>query len=367
MKILIAGASGAVGAPLTDHLLKAGHQVIALTRNPSKISKQENLTVIKVDLAEATTLRQIPNDIDCAYYLAHSMCTNEKSFEKLERLSAENFVSALSSTRTKQLIFLGGIANEIDHSHHINARLSVEFTFRKSKIPTTILRAATIIGEGSSSFEIIRDLVEKLPIMTPPHWVNNLCQPIAISDVIHYLAKIAGKNASYDRTFDVGGSDILSYKDMLLQCAEVRGMKRLIITVPLLTPYLSSLWLVFITKVNFTLCRLLADNLTNSFVCRDTSIHEIIPHQTLSYKQSLQKVFEVKQTPPIFGVDTCTIKNSLKCTVQITYFFGDLWINGNTVTFRPRGLLGRIYWHWFKPLHKHNLNRLTRHGSLLQS
>lgn len=364
MKILIAGASGAIGAPLTDHLLKAGHEVIALARNPSKIPKRENLTIIKVDLTEAVTLRQLPNDIDCAYYLVHSMCTNEKSFEQLERLSAENFVAALSSNHVKQLIFLSGIANEQDHSHHINARLSVEFIFRKSEIPTTILRSAIIIGEGSSSFEIIRDLVEKLPIMTTPRWVNNLCQPIDVDDVLHYLIEIAGKEASYNHTFDIGGSDILSYKDMLLQCAEVRGLKRFIITVPVLTPYLFRLWLILITKVNFTLCRLLADNLTNNFICRDNSIDQVVSHKTLSYTQSLERVFKVEQTPPLLGVDTCKIANSLKHPVQITHFFGDLWVDRNIVTFRPRGLLGRIYWYWFKPLHKHNLNKRIRNASL---
>ena len=367
MKILIAGASGAVGAPLTDHLLKAGHQVIALTRNPSKIPQRKNLTTIQVDLTLADTLKKIPTKIDYAYYLAHAMCSNVKELEKKERLAAENFVCALRSTHVKQLTFLSGIANEINHSSHINARLSVEFTFRKSAIPATILRAAIIIGEGSSSFEIMRDLVEKIPIMPSPRWINNLCQPISIDDVIHYLDQIRGQEASYFRTFDIGGNEILSYKAMLLKLAKIRGLKRFIFSLPLLSPFISSLWLVFITKVNFKLSRLLIDNLTNNFVCRDTSIDTIIQHKTLSYTQSLEKIFEVKQTPPIFGVDTCTIKNSLKCTVQITHFFGDLWINGNTVTFRPRGLLGRIYWHWFKPLHKHNLNKLTRHGSLLQS
>lgn len=364
MKILIAGASGAVGTLLVDHLLKAGYEVIALTRNRHKILPRKNLTIIQADLTKAETLRQIPTDIDYAYYLVHSMCTDEKTFEHLERLSAENFVCALSSPHVKQLIFLSGIANELDLSHHINARLSVEYIFRKSQIPTTILRSAIIIGEGSSSFEIIRDLVEKLPIMTPPRWVDNLCQPIDIDDVIHYLVEIIGKESSYNRTFDIGGTDILSYKEMLLQYAKVRELKRLVITVPLLTPYLSSLWLVFITKVNFTLCRLLADSMTNNFICRDDLIDTIVPHQTLSYTQSLQKVFKVSSTPPSQSVDTFNISSSIKHPLQSTNYFGDLWINGNTVTFRPRGLLGRIYWYWLKPLHKYTLRKRTRYASL---
>lgn len=358
MKILLTGATGAIGSKLVPKLLDLGHDVIAASRSPHMLAYHPNLTTMTIDLLNPKTLKALPRDIDCAYYLAHSMCDSAKTFAEKERACAQNFVDALQTTNTKQLIFLSGIANELKHTSHINSRLDVEFIFRKSQIPTTILRAGIIVGEGSASFEIIRDLVERLPVMTPPRWVHNQCQPIALDDVLEYLCKVIDQPDCLNQVFDIGGPDILSYKDLLLACAAHRKMKRRIVVVPVLTPYLASLWLLLITKVNFNLCKHLIVNMLNNFVCRDNKIDFVIPIEKTSYQQALEKAFRVTETPPEYGI--CKIKLENANPTQISNFFGDLWVQPDRAIFRPRGLLGRAYWHFLKPLHRARLKKGRR-------
>ena len=291
MKILLTGATGAIGSELLPKLLREGHEVVVLSRKPFQIS-HANITVIQGDLINTITF---PEDIDIAYYLIHSMRKEQKNFALIEKKTAEHFVSALKKTKVRQIIYLSAIANEAEHTNHVDSRLIVEEILKSSEIPTTILRAGIIIGRKSASFKIILDLVNRMPVMTPPKWIHNLCQPIAIEDVIYYLTNVILHPKCLDQTFDIGGPDILSYKEMLLGCSVALGKRRLIISVPVFTPHLASLWLMLITDVNFALCKRLVENLKNNFICKDHKIQTIFTKPCLNYQQALAKVCKPKK------------------------------------------------------------------------
>jgi len=265
MKILLTGASGYIGKRLLPHLLNAGHEVICLVRDPRRFNNEYNsnkLTLLKADLLESESLKDIPKDIDIAYYFVHSMGSSSSNFSDLESEAARNFVNAIAKTNASQIIYLSGIIKrQAQLSKHLQSRLNVEKILQVAKVNTTILRAAIIIGSGSGSFEIIRDLAEKLPVMITPKWLNTKCQPIAVKNVIQYLIGVIDKSSAFNQIFDIGGPDILTYKEMLKVYADVRGLKRFIITVPVLTPNLSSYWLYFVTSTNFSLARSLVDSM----------------------------------------------------------------------------------------------------------
>lgn len=281
MKILLTGANGYIGTRLLLSLIEKGHHIFALTRSPKRleISKkhEESVTIITGDLLDIATLSNIPKDIDAAYYLVHSMSKNPETFHIKDKKAAENFVHAMISTNCRQIIYLTGLANAPKLSKHLASRLEVEKILKKSSIPVTSLRAGIIIGSGSASFEIIRDLVEKLPIMVAPKWIKNLCQPITIADVLDYLCLVLGHEKCFGKTFDIGGEEQISYKEMLLRFAKKRKLTRWIITIPILTPKLSSYWLFFITSKNFYLAKNLIESVTCHAVCKDFSIREIFP------------------------------------------------------------------------------------------
>lgn len=295
-KVLVTGATGFVGKRLLCKLLEEGHEVYALCRIDGASSFEEakpNLHYIFHDLRNKAPIDLFPKDLDVAYYLVHSLSAIVGDLVKAEVGIAEAFVAGLRETRVQQIIYLGGIINdETELSPHLQSRLLVEAVLKKSSIPTTILRASIIIGEGSASFEIIRDLTEKLPFMIAPKWVNTPCQPIAIVDVLFYLCSSLLKKECYNRIFDIGGSEILTFKELLLQYAAFRHLKRYVVNVPVLTPRLSSLWLVFITSVRFSICFYLVESIKTSSIVRLDSIKKIIPHSCLSYKKSLELAFQ---------------------------------------------------------------------------
>ncbi|MCB0753245.1 MAG: DUF2867 domain-containing protein, partial [Ignavibacteriae bacterium] len=298
MKILLTGVTGYIGKRLLPHLLKDGHQVICLVRDPRRIqekySENENITLIKADLLDQESLKKIPTDIDIAYYFVHSMGASNESFAKLEGSSAVNFVNAINRTTARQIIYLSGIIDdEVKLSKHLNSRLNVENILQKANAKFTILRAAIIIGSGSGSFEIIRDLAEKLPIMITPKWLKTKCQPIAVKNVIEYLLGVMNQPKALNKIFDIGGPDILTYKEMLLGYAEVRGLKRFIITVPVLTPRLSSYWLYFVTSTNFHLARSLVESMKNEVICKIKGIDEVIDIKLYGYKEAIERAFKV--------------------------------------------------------------------------
>jgi len=296
MKILLTGANGYIGTRLLPLLLEQGHEVVCMVRDERRFVIQsdlrDNVAIISGDLLDPESLINIPLEIDAAYYLVHSMSSSEVGFQDLERKSAQNFSSVIRKTKCKQLIYLTGIANDEHLSKHLGSRLAVEEELKSSGTVCTILRAAIIIGSGSASFEIIRDLTEKIPIMVAPKWVNTKCQPIGIRDVLAYLIGVLNNEKAYNDTFDIGGPDILTYKDMLLGYARERNLKRWIITVPVLTPRLSSLWLNMITAVPYSLARTLVDSMKNEVVCKDSYIQKVVPRNCLTYAEALHLAFE---------------------------------------------------------------------------
>ncbi len=262
MKILLTGATGYIGKRLLPVLVKGGHNVVCCVRDKSRFNPTESLKdkieVIEIDLLDKESLNKIPADIDGAYYLVHSMASSS-DYELLEKISAVNFRDRLEKTSVKHLIYLSGIVNEKSLSRHLGSRKTVEDELARGSYNFTALRAGIIIGSGSASFEIIRDLVEKLPVMITPIWLRTKCQPVAISDVINFLYATLFKEETFNRNFDIGGPDILSYKEMLLGFAKVRSLKRYIFVVPVMTPKLSSYWLYFITATSFKLASALVD------------------------------------------------------------------------------------------------------------
>lgn len=217
--------------------------------------------------------------------------TGNKDFAELEASSSSNFVKAIDKTNCKQIIFLSGITNDDNLSKHLKSRRHVEDVLRESKSALTVLRASIIIGSGSSSFEIIRDLTEKLPIMTVPRWVNTKCQPIAIRDVLGYLEGVLLNEKAFNKTFDIGGPDILTFRQMMLNYAKVRKLNRHIITIPFLSPKISSYWLYFVTSTSYSLAQSLVDSMKNETIMKDHSIDEVVNRKCLTYEAALKMAF----------------------------------------------------------------------------
>lgn len=290
-KILVTGASGFIGKRLIQQLLQKGHEVYALlrTRGISIVQdKPANLHFIYGDLRNRDVLDALPRDIDVAYYLMHSMSDIASGLSDIERTVAENFVEGIKKTKVQQIIYLGGIVSDTKLSPHLQSRLMVEEILKGSGIAYTILRASIIVGSASASFEIIRDLVEKLPLMVAPRWVKSLCQPIAVRDVLFYLTGVILRPDCMRCIFEIGGPNVLSFKEVLLQYAAIAHLKRFIITVPVLTPRLSSYWLVFITSVRFSLASYLVESMRNNTICRDRSIQKVLPHSCLSFQDAVK-------------------------------------------------------------------------------
>lgn len=299
MKILLTGSTGYIGRRLLPVLVDAGHEVICLVRHKRKFDWEafseeslKNIKVIEGDLNDENSLDKIAISIDVAFYLVHSMSSQDADFRAQETQSAGNFVKLINHAKARQIIYLSGIINDGDLSEHLMSRRNVEEILRTSDVPLTVLRAAIVIGSGSASFEIIRDLVEKLPVMIAPKWLKTRCQPIAIRNVLEYLNGVMLEDRTFNRSFDIGGTQILTYKEMLYGFAEVRGLKRLILSIPVLTPKLSSLWLVFVTSTSYSLARTLVDSMKNEVICHDDSIRRIIPTQLYNYKEALALAFD---------------------------------------------------------------------------
>ena len=292
MKILLTGATGYIGKRLLPLLVAEGHDIVCCVRDKNRFyvpkELKKNVDIIEVDFLEEDTLDHIPTDIEVAYYLIHSM-SSSADYENLEQISAENFVAKINRTNTKQVIYLSGIVNDDSLSKHLSSRKNVEDILNSGTFSLTTLRAGIIVGSGSASFEIIRDLVNKLPIMITPKWLNTRCQPIAINDVLELLLKSLLNPVTYNQSFDIGGPDILTYKEMLLAFAKAKKLKRWIFTVPVMTPKLSSYWLYFVTSTSYKLASALVSSMKVEVVCRDTKINELLQVQPMTYERALSR------------------------------------------------------------------------------
>ena len=295
MKILLTGATGYIGRRLLTVLLQEGHQVTCCVRDEARFDvggiPANQLRIVEVDFLNASTLQAISPDIDAAYYLIHSMSASTTSFDDLEQQAAHHFVLGMQKTNVKQVIYLSGIANDTHLSKHLASRKQVEDILAGGSYHLTTLRAGIIVGSGSASFEIIRDLVEKLPVMIAPKWLSTRTQPIAIRDVIGFLKGVLLNPNSYDQRFDIGGPDALTYKDMLLIFARVRGLRRTILTVPVMTPRLSSYWLYFVTSTAYRLAVNLVNSMRVETVCSDHRLSDLLAVQPMTYQEAVQLAF----------------------------------------------------------------------------
>ncbi|MGE5437626.1 MAG: SDR family oxidoreductase [Syntrophothermus sp.] len=297
MKILLTGATGYIGKRLLPILIEQGYEVICCIRDKNRIPKDGIYSNPKVSFFEVDFIQDIKyddslRDIDAAYYLIHSMSSGISDFESLEEKSAKNFLELIKSTSCKQIIFLSGITNETVLSKHLSSRKNVEEILNTSNISLTILKAGIIVGSGSASFEIIRDLVEKLPVMITPKWLKTKNQPIAIRNVIECLTGVLLNQKTYGRSFDIGGPDILTYKEMLLQFAEVRGLKRIIIIVPIMTPRLSSYWLYFVTSTSYKLAVNLVNSMKVEVIAKDDELTKMLNIKLIPYKEAVKLAFK---------------------------------------------------------------------------
>jgi uncharacterized protein YbjT (DUF2867 family) len=296
MRILLTGATGYIAQRLLPILLSRGNEVICCVRDKSRFNSEKYgssaLSFIEVDFLKPETLQNIPSDIDAAYYLIHSMSTSTGDFEKMEEISAINFKDCIQKTKARQVIYLSGIVNEEILSKHLTSRRNVEKILGSGSYSLTTLRAGIIIGSGSASFEIIRDIVEKLPVMIAPRWLNTHSQPIAIRNVIEFLSGVLLNEKTFNHSYDIGGPDILTYKQMLLRFAAVRGLKRWIGIVPVMTPKLSSYWLYFITSTSYSLAQNLVDSMKVEVICKDNNLKELLAITPVSYEDAIREAFE---------------------------------------------------------------------------
>lgn len=318
MKVLITGANGYIGTRLLPVLLEKNHDIVCLVRDKRRFKERsdfgDRVKIITGDLLKETSIEAIPPDIDAAYYLVHSMADTPE-FSQMEALSAHNFIQALNHTDCKQIIFLSGIVNDGNLSKHLTSRKHVEDILQEATAALTVLRASIIIGSGSSSFEIIRDLTEKLPIMTAPRWVNTKCQPIAIRDVLGYLEGVLLNEKAFNQTFDIGGPDILSFKDLMLIYARVRKLDRKIVILPFLSPKLSSYWLYFVTSTSYSLAQSLVDSMKNETVMLDHRIDGVVPRKCLTYEEALALAFT--------KIEQNSIVSSWKDALNLGYLHAD--------------------------------------------
>lgn len=296
MKILITGTTGYIAQRLLPVLLENGHHVVCCVRDSKRFNIKKyaspNISLIEVDFLNRDSLQNIPIDIDLAYYLIHSMSTQNGNFSDMEEICATNFKNRIEETNTRQVIYLSGISNAKKLSRHLLSRQKVEHILSGNKYALTTLKAGIIVGSGSASFEIIRDLVEKLPIMIAPKWLSTKCQPIAIRNVIEFLVGVIDKTETYNTCYDIGGPDILTYKEMLLGFAKVRGLKRRIFIVPVMTPKISSYWLYFITSTSYALAKNLVNSMKVEVICNANNLAETLGIQLIDYNTAIQLAFD---------------------------------------------------------------------------
>jgi uncharacterized protein YbjT (DUF2867 family) len=280
-RALVTGASGYIGGRLVPELLAAGWTVRALARTPSRLRDAPwagDVEVAVADVTDADGLRAALQDVDVAYYLVHSI-GGKPEFEAQDRLAATTFASAAEDAGVGRIVYLGGLTPEGEElSPHLRSRQEVGRILLDSGVPTAVLQAAVVIGSGSASFEMLRHLTERLPVMVVPKWVETAIQPIAIRDVLRYLVGAADLPSAVNRDFDIGGADVLTYGDMMRRYATVAGLpKRRMLKVPILSPTLSSHWVGLVTPVPGALARPLVESLRNTVVCREHDIARYVP------------------------------------------------------------------------------------------
>jgi uncharacterized protein YbjT (DUF2867 family) len=331
-KVLVLGASGYVGARLVPELLNRGYSVIACGRSIRKLKKRpwsddKNVQLAEFDIFNDKSLMNVTQGCDIAYYLIHSMDPDKRDFAGADRKAAANMVKVAATCGIKRIIYLGGLGEKDETiSKHLLSRIEVGEILQSGKVPTTILRAAMIIGAGSASFEILRYLVERLPIMITPKWVRIESQPIAIRNVLYYLVKCLERESTTGNTYDIGGPNILSYQKLMEIYSREAGLsKRWIIPVPVLTPRLSSYWIHLVTPINAAIARPLAQGLSSKVVCLDSRIRDEIPQDLLDCKTAIKLALDETQHSLVKDIDEVT---DIIPPPEWTYPGDDAWAGG---------------------------------------
>ncbi|MCW8859658.1 MAG: SDR family oxidoreductase [Deltaproteobacteria bacterium] len=298
--IFVAGATGYIGGRLLPRLLEAGYPVVALARAPEKLkdrpwAKHSNLTIIKGDVLDPGSLNRALKGCRAAYYLVHSMNPDVEDFSQTDRIAAKNMAEAAATANLEQIIYLSGLGEEQSQlSHHLQSRTEVGNILQQGTVPVTILRAAMIIGSGSASFEILRYLVDRLPVMITPRWVDTPCQPIGVRNVLHYLIGCLEKQEVIGGTFDIGQPEVINYRKLMEVYAEEAGLpRRWIIPVPVLTPRLSSYWIHLVTPVPAAIARPLAEGLSNPVICHENRLATLLPQELFDCRKAIRLALDL--------------------------------------------------------------------------
>jgi uncharacterized protein YbjT (DUF2867 family) len=364
LRILVTGATGFIGSRIVKRLLADGqYNIRCMTRNPENIFELFNVSgniieVVKADASNYSELVEALKGVDVSFYLIHSMEGSSKKwqeFAKRDRMADRNFAKAASETNTKRIIYLSGLINTThqDLSEHMKSRKEVGDILRTSKAEVTIFRAAVILGQGGGSFQMLQYLVERLPVMVCPKWVLTKSQPISVDDVVTYLIKSIEIKETANKDFDIGGSEILSYIDMMKRYASILKKSIKIIIIPFLTPRLSSYWVDLITPVKASLARPLIDSLKHEAIVHDNNIQNLIPTKLKSFEESIRTAMneEIRKTKIIKKQKT---SDSLNKTILIfslislaiigtTYYFLD---NDRIDIFSPLWIILAIIWYF---------------------
>lgn len=297
MEILLTGATGYVGGRLLKRLESNGSFVRCLARRPEYLKNKigPSTELVEGDLLNAGSLEKAMDGIETAYYLVHSMGTAQGAFEEEERRSALNFAGAAKKAGLRRIIYLGGLSHGQELSAHLKSRRQVGELLRESGVPVIEFQASIIIGSGSLSFEMIRALMERLPIMTTPRWVNVLAQPISIEDVIEYLMQAARLPVNESKTFEIGGPEKMSYVDVMKEYGRQRKLKRLIVPVPVLSPGLSSLWLALVTPLYARVGRKLIESIRHETTVQNDDALRVFSIRPIPIREAIERALKSEE------------------------------------------------------------------------